>query len=260
MSEMPTTLRFIGTGSCIPEVGGETVCCLLNDTVMVDAGWCAALHMRRFGCDPLDLTHLFITHCHHDHFLGLAPLIFYRGMRAADRGGPLTIVGPRTEVGIAVERALGYLQTDRYDDVAEPVTVLPLRPGDNCLAGGFRVSSAQVVHPALSLAYRFGDSETGASIVIAGDTSYYEPLHRFAAGADVFVHEASYGPASVDPLKPWGHCGAPDAARLALAAGVKRLYLVHFPASKAAETLAAAREIFPDTYLPEEGELLELPL
>jgi ribonuclease BN (tRNA processing enzyme) len=216
--------------------------------------------MRRFGCDPLALTHIFITHCHHDHFLGLAPLIFYRGMRAADRGGPLTVVGPRAEVEMAVERALHYLQTDRYDDVAEPVNVLALRPGAGCEAGRLSVKSAQIVHPALSLAYRFEDTETGASIVIAGDTSYYEPLGRFAAGADILVHEASYGPDTVDPLEPWGHSGAPDAARIAKAAGVKRLYLVHLPGGKREATLAAAREVFPDTYLPEEGELVELPL
>jgi ribonuclease BN (tRNA processing enzyme) len=258
---MPTTLRFIGTGSCIPEVGGETVCCLLNDTIMVDAGWCGALHMRRFGCDPLKLTHLFITHCHHDHYLGLAPLIFYRAMRAGAEGGtPLTIVGPRTEIATAVERALHYLQTDRYDDVAEPVSVLALRPGAGCEAGCFRVKSAQVMHPTLAVAYRFEDAETGASVVITGDTSYYEPLGRFAAGADVLIHEASYGPDTVDPLEPWGHCGAPDAARIAKVAGVKRLYLVHCGGGKREGALAAAREAFPETYLPEEGELIELPL
>jgi ribonuclease BN (tRNA processing enzyme) len=257
---MATTLRFIGTGSCIPEVGGETVCCLLNDTVMVDAGWCGALHMRRFGCDPLDLTHLFITHCHHDHYLGLAPLIFYRGMRARDRGGPLTIVGPRAEIEMAVERALRYLQTDRYDDVAEPVQVLALRPGTGCEAGRLRVKSAQIVHPALSLAYRFEDTETGTSIVIAGDTSYYEPLARFAEGADVLVHEASHGPDAVDPLEPWGHSGAPDAARIAKAAGVKRLCIVHCGRGTRDKTLAAARGIFPESHMPAEGELIELPL
>jgi hypothetical protein len=41
---------------------------------------------------------------------------------------------------------------------------------------------------------------------------------------------------------------------------VKRLYLVHCPAPKREEALAAAREVFAETYLPEEGEKIELPL
>lgn len=261
MAGSTTSLCFVGVGSCVPEVGGQTACFLLNDDVLVDTGWNAALHMRQFGGDPCALRHVFITHCHHDHYMGLAGLIFYRAMRAAERGQePLTIVGPRAEIENVVTRALHFLQTDRYNDVAEPVRVVGLRLGTDCETERFRVRSAQVIHPTLALAYRFEDKETGASVVITGDTSYYEPLGHFAAGADVLIHEASHGAKSVEPINPWGHCGAPDAARIAAAAGVKRLYLVHCPGPQRREALAAAREVFAETYLPEEGERLELPL
>lgn len=256
-----TTLRFIGVSDCVPAVGHETACVLLNENVLVDAGWNAALHMRQFGCDPLAITHVFITHCHHDHYLGLAPLIFYRAMvgKGGDEQEPLTVVGPRTEIGSAVERAFEYLQADRYDDVTVPVEVMPLRPGAEFETGRFRVKSAQVVHPTLAMCYRFEDKRTGASVAVTGDTAYYAPLGRFAAGVDVLVHEASVGPRSCDPLQPWGHSGAPDAARIAREARPKRLCLVHYSQRERDEALKAAREIFPETYTPEEGEVLELP-
>jgi len=257
-----TTLRFIGVHSCVPPPGGETACCLINDTVLVDAGWNAALQMRRFGCDPLALTHVFITHCHHDHYMGLAPLIYYRAMvtRGARSPGPLVVAGPHIEIGRAVRGALDYLQTDRYPDVASPLEVVPLRPGEPYETDRLRVRTVQAVHPTLAVCYRLEDKQSGASVAISGDTAYYEPLGRFAAGADVLVHEASAGAVSRDPLLAWGHAGARDAARIAQAAGVCRLYLVHYDEAEREGTLAAAREVFAETYAPCEGEVVHLPV
>lgn len=259
--DQKTRMRFLGLGACCPEVGGESTCYLLNDDVLVDAGWCAALHMRQFGCDPLAVRHVFITHCHQDHYLGLAPLLFWRAM-AGGQGreqAPLTIVGPRTEIGPVVDRALAYLQNDRYS-LLTPPEVVGLPPGEGLETDRFAVRSAQVVHPTLAVCYRFEDKRTGASIVITGDTAYHEPLGRFAAGADVLAHEASCGAKSVDPLAAWGHSGSLDAARIAQAARPKRLYLVHCPLEARQASLAAARDVFAETYLPETGQAIELPL
>lgn len=260
-SEEKTTLCFIGVSSCVPDVGGETACVLLNGTVLVDAGWNAALHMRQFGCDPLHVTHVFITHCHHDHYLGLAPLFFYRAMSDISRQEQerLVVVGPRTEIGMAVQRALAYLQTDRYLDVAAPVDVVPLRPGAEFETDRLHVRTIQVVHPTLAMCYRFEDKQTGATVAVTGDTAYYAPLGRFAAGVDVLIHEAAAGPGSLDPLLQRGHSGAVDAARIAQEAGPKRLYLVHCSEQGRVEALEAAREVFPETHVPREGDTIELP-
>jgi ribonuclease BN (tRNA processing enzyme) len=256
-----TTVRFIGVTSCLPEPGGETACVLLNDDVLVDAGWCAALHMRQFGCDPHALRYVFITHCHHDHYMGLVPLLFLRAMRGAEGAArPLTIVGPRTEIRRVMDDAGRYLQVDRYEDVSPPVEVVGLRPAQDYESGDFRVRTMQVVHPTPALCYRFESKSSGASIVITGDTAPYAPLSRFAAGADVLIHEASLGPRQGDPLQQWGHSGAPDAARIAREAGVGRLYLVHCSAEARPAALDAARAVFPESYAPAEGDLVTLPV
>jgi ribonuclease BN (tRNA processing enzyme) len=260
-SEVPggreTTLRFIGVGNCMPEPGGETACVLLNGDVLVDAGWCAALHMRRFGCDPLALRYVFITHCHHDHYIGMAPLLFYRAMRGLEGAAPpLTIVGPRTEIRRVVDDAARFLQADRYGDANSPVEVVCLRAEHEFEAGDFHVRAMQVVHPVPALCYRFESHATGASVVVTGDTGPYAPLAQFAAGADVLVHEASLATGQGDPQKPWGHSGAADAARVARDAGVGRLCLVHCSASERQAALEAARAIFPQSYAPEEGETI----
>lgn len=257
-----TTVRFIGVDSCVPEQGQETACELLNDDVLVDTGWNAVMQMRRFGWEPLAISHVFITHCHHDHYLGVAPLIFYRAMLAKEQKvrEPLVVVGPRTEIGFVIEGALNYLQTNRYDDVAGPIEVVPLRPGEGYETDRFQVKSAQAVHPTVSLCYRFDDKLTGASIVITGDTAYYEPLGRFAAGADVLIHDASAGATRRDPLTAYGHSGALDAAKIAQEARPKRLYLVHCSESVLVDALGVARNVYSETYVPRQGEVVELPL
>jgi ribonuclease Z len=260
-TEDTTRLTILGTGSCCPPPGGEVACFLLNDDVLIDTGWNVAAHMRRFGCDPLAVRTVFITHCHHDHYMGLASLLFYHAM--ADHGrrkeDPPTIVGPRTEIRNAVDRALHFLQNDRYGLIAPP-NVVPLPPGGAYETDRFGVRTAQTIHPTLCLAYRFEDKLTGAVAAFSGDTAPHGPLARLAAGADVLCHEASLGAQDGDPLAEWGHAGTLDAARTAAEAGCKRLCLVHHSDPIDEATLARAREIFPATTVPEEGDVIDLPI
>jgi len=172
---------------------------------------------------------------------------------------PLVIVGPRAEIGMVVERTRHFLQMERYPRVGCAVEVVDLRPGSKYETDRLRVATAQTLHPTVGLCYRFEDKQTGAVVAITGDTAYHPALSRHVANADLLVHEASHGPVSRDPLLEGGHSGALDAANIAKAAAVKRLCLVHFNIEKRAEIVRAARDIFPETYAPEEGEVVSLP-
>ena len=68
------------------------------------------------------------------------------------------------------------------------------------------------------------------------------------------IHEASYGASAAPPNNASLHSGAPDAARVALEAGVKRLALVHCPRSQQAAALLAAQALFADAFWPADGE------
>ena len=60
------------------------------------------------------------------------------------------------------------------------------------------------------------------------------------------------------PGKLGRHSGAPDAARVALEAGVGRLALLHCVEERQAAALAAAQALFPNTFWPEDGETVTL--
>ena len=76
---------------------------------------------------------------------------------------------------------------------------------------------------------------TGATVAFTGDTGYHPPLVEHVRGCDLLIHEASHGANSPEPAPTQGHAGAPDGARIAEAAGVKQLALVHCTEEKIAD-------------------------
>lgn len=252
----PTSVTFLGTSSVVPEAGRDTASFVINRRYLVDTGWYAAVRMQDVGLTPLDIEWLFITHCHHDHYIGLPQLLFYLRMRRHQRPDrePLKIAGPRDNVEEVVALARALLQVERFPDVDCLPEVHPLSPGESLDTDAFRIDTCQTKHAVQGLCYRFTDKATGATVAFTGDTGYHPPLVDHVRGCDLLIHEASHGANSPEPTPTQGHAGAPDGARIAKAAGAKRLALVHCSEDKIAEALAAAREIFPNTIWPEDGE------
>ncbi len=256
-----TDLLFIGIDSVLPEAGDDTICFVVNQRVMFDAGWSAGLRLREFGLTPLDLDTLVFSHLHHDHYLGLPQVLFYRWMtqRTQDAPAPLRLVGPAGDLELVLQRALDFLQAARFD--YQPVLdVTPLAPGESLETADWRLRTCASIHPVPGLCYRFEDRASGAAVVYSGDTAYCPALIELARGADLLIHEASFGANSPRPeANSCGHSGAPDAAAVAQAAGVRRLALVHGPAAGRAAAVAAAQTAFAASFWPAVGERLDLP-
>ena len=259
----PDELRitFLGTSTALPDEGSDTASYAIGGRVLVDTGWFAIDNLRRANIDPLSIDLLLFTHFHHDHYLSLPSVLFYRLMkrRALDE---LTIAGPAEDIERVVALALDFLQVDRFFPHAGKPTLMPLRPGDAFEAHGLRIRTHGTVHPVAGVSYRFEEPETGAALVLTGDTAFHPPLADFAKGCHMLVHEASLGPIEADPANnPALHSGAIDAAKLAKLAGADKLILVHGPIAKAEACVQAAQEVFgPDVAWPKDGETIALTL
>jgi ribonuclease Z len=248
-----TQVTFLGTAAVIPGGGHDTASFLINGKYLVDTGWYAAIKMCGYGFEPTRLEVLFLTHCHHDHYLGLPHLLFYLRMRPGDRP-PLKIAGPAGDLERVVTLSRQLLQPDRFPQVDYQPELLPLQPGDAIETDAFHVTTCACLHPVPALCYRFVDKQTGRIVAFTGDTAPHAALVEHVRGADLLITEASFGPKPAPETNPSLHSGAPDAARLATAAGVRRLALVHCPDELQSDALAAARAIFPATFWPEDGE------
>jgi ribonuclease Z len=253
-----TSVTFLGTDAVVPECGGDTASFVINGRYLVDCGWYAAIKMRCYGIDPMGLEYLFLTHCHHDHYIGLPHVLFYLAMRARERPDrpPLKIVGPAGELELVVDLAERFLQAERFPPVRVARELIPLRPGDPLDAAAFRLETCASLHPVPGLCYRFTDSRTCKVVGFTGDTAYEPAIPALLRGADLLITEASYGASPAPASNASLHSGAPEAARVAIEAGAMRLALVHCPKAQQAAALAAAQALFPATIWPADGETL----
>jgi ribonuclease Z len=107
-----------------------------------------------------------------------------------------------------------------------------------------------------------GAPRQGRTVVYSGDTRPHLALTEAARGADLLVHEATFGGDELERARETGHSTAAEAARVALEAGVRRLVLTHISpryTRDAPELLAEALAIFPETVIARDGMTLDVP-
>ena len=96
---------------------------------------------------------------------------------------------------------------------------------------------------------------------MSGDTAPCETLAIAAHGADLLVHEATFGEDEHDRARATGHSTAAQAAQIAADAQVKMLALTHISARYGgAELREQARAVFPATELPRDFDTIDIPL
>lgn len=232
----------IRTGSPNPT---SSVLCLGGTWVVVDCGLGVTRGIVDQGLALRDLSTIFVTHLHSDHYLELGPLLhtaWTAGLKT-----PVTVWGPS---GLAASWAgfVTALQADidlRIEDEGRPdlrdlVRFETIRPGADFAAGGMTVAALPALHPPLDEAWALSFAAAGKRVVFSGDTAVNPALVDFARGADLLVHEAMLE-AGVEALVARvgngddrlrrhllrSHTPAADAARTAAEAGVKALALHH---------------------------------
>ncbi len=107
-----------------------------------------------------------------------------------------------------------------------------------------------------------GPRRPGRVIVFTGDTRPCASVVDAAKGADLLIHEATFGEEEKDRAKETAHSTAREAAQVALAAGVRRLVLNHLSARysiSAEELVKEARDVFRETVVAKDGMQVEVP-
>jgi ribonuclease Z len=107
-----------------------------------------------------------------------------------------------------------------------------------------------------------GPPRRGRTVVYSGDTRPHFALLEAARGADLLIHEATFGGDEAERAVETGHSTASEAARVALEAGVRRLVLTHISpryTRDAPELLAEARAVFPESFIARDGMVVDVP-
>lgn len=107
-----------------------------------------------------------------------------------------------------------------------------------------------------------GPARPGRIVAFTGDTRPCAATVDAAQGADLLIHEATFGEAERDRARDTGHSTAKEAAQVALAANVKRLLLSHVSARysiSADELVREAKEVFPQVGVAKDGLEVDIP-
>ena len=277
-------LTFLGTSASRPTVGRNVSALALQregELMLLDCGEGTQRQMMRFGTG-FALDHIFISHVHADHYLGVIGLL--RTLALQGREAPMYIHGPpgaRATLTDAVN--LGV------DRLAYPVEIRELEPGDRVERELYDIVALPVRHGTRAVGYalrehdrpgRFdvertrklgipegplfgklhagqavevdgrtiapeevvGAPRRGRLVVYTGDTRPSDRIVAEARGADALIHDATFGDEEEDRAHETFHSTARQAGEVARKAGVRRLYLTHLSARYSANPAPLERE------------------
>jgi ribonuclease Z len=269
-----------------------------GDRLLIDCGEGTQRQLLRSVGLP-DVEHVFLTHFHADHFLGLPGMMKTFALRGRDV--PLTIYGPR---GL---RALMSDLRRIYGKLTYEVQLSELEPNAAVELDGYRLGAYSVQHGIEALGYalvederpgRFdperaaelgvepgpqfgmlqkgasveaggrtvqpdevmGESRPGRKVVVTGDTEPCESTIAIAHHAELLVHDGTFAEEELDRARQTGHSTARQAAEVARAAEVSMLALTHLSSRYFAPVIEQeARAAFEPALVPRDFDVIEVP-
>jgi ribonuclease BN (tRNA processing enzyme) len=184
--------------------------------LLIDFGSGSLSALQRYS-DMNAIDAIILTHLHCDHMLDACTYIVVRRYDPTGARPPVPVYAP---LGAAERISAAYSSdSEPVDDV---YTFYGLQPGTFPI-GPFAITVDRVNHPIETYGVRV--EHGGSVLAYSSDTAPCEPLLRLAAGADLFLCEASYLDGADNP--PGLHLTGGEAGEAATKADVKRLLLTH---------------------------------
>ena len=250
-------LTTLGTASARPIVDKSQSAHVVNlhgRLFLIDCGEGTQIQLKRYRISKGHLDNILISHLHGDHIFGIFGLL--STMALDGRTAPLYVYAPRDFASILKFFLAHFGEGIKYEihhiplNAKEPeeivsfrhcrVLAFPLRHRIDCF--GFKI-----IRDMKSFAY-------------CSDTAVFPEEAEWLSGTDLIYHEATFADEHIDLAHRMYHSTAREAALVAAQAGASKLVLGHFSSRypDLGLLLTQAREVFPETYLAEEGKAFEI--
>lgn len=274
MDKTTTQITMLGTGNAtVSQIYNTCFVLQTPSTLMlVDAGGGNGIlaQLKKINVQISDIHHLFVTHAHTDHVLGV---IWVIRMVAQCKGyeGLLHVYGNDKVMKVIKTIIDMILAKKQLAKVAERVVFHQLEDGDCFEVGDMKLECFDIQS---TKEKQFGfraelpsSDESDKPLVLAclGDEPYNEQNRRYIVGADWMMCEAFCLYADRDMFKPYEKCHstALDAGKLAEELSVKNLILYHTEEKTLANrkenyTREAAKNFKGRIFVPDDLEVIEL--
>lgn len=143
------SLVFLGTGGSWPTVKRNVSSLAIkrgSEILLFDCGEGTQRQFQKSTLSYMQITKVFITHFHGDHFLGLPGLI--QTMQLNDRTTPLHLYGPR-----GMEKLTGQLLTLGYFRPSYEIVAHEMNSGDELSFDGYVIHALKAKHTIPTLSY-----------------------------------------------------------------------------------------------------------
>jgi ribonuclease Z len=295
---MDLSLFFAGTAGSVPTARRGMPATLIRrggDKLLVDCGEGTQRQLIRSVGLP-EITEVFLTHLHVDHWLGLPGMLKSFDLR--DRTMPLTVFGPP-----GTEALMEVMRRTVFGRLGYRFRAVDLEPDAIVEFDGYEVHALRVRHRGEAYGYALieedrpgrldaelaarlgvapgpdfgrlqrgetvdgvrpeqvmGQTRRGRRLVFSGDTAPCDMVRVAADRADVLIHEATFTTEERERALETGHSTARQAAELAAEAGVRLLALTHVSTRYLGREIRdEARAVFPDTVVPRDFDLIDVP-
>ncbi len=284
-------VTMLGTASATPTVERSLPSIAVRkggDVFLLDCGEGAQRQLMKYGVSYMKVKAIFITHLHLDHFLGAFGLV--ETMALNGRKEKLAIYGPPGSRGVFGKKEfleiieIGPKFSADFGEFS--VAAFPVQHSRDSFGFAFeekekvrfyeeKAKAAGLRGPMFSEIMRKGElrvgkktiklkdvtySQEGKKLVYSGDTQPCPSTAKAAKGADLLMHEATFGEDKKGEAEEAKHSTAAGAAAVAKKAGVKKLLLTHI-SGRYRDTkplLDEARKVFAATEVAHDGMKLQV--
>ncbi len=264
-------LTLLGTGNAQVTNCYNTCFALHRDgeTLLVDAGGGNGIlrQMERANLSFASLHHLFLTHAHTDHLLGVVWVVraVAEAINKGKHEGTFTVWSHALALDILEPLCRALLPGKLTRHFGERILFVPVVPGDQLHCLGMELEVFDILS---TKAQQYGFRATlpsGRILTCLGDEPCREECRPYAAGSHWLLTEAFCLYADRDTFRPYEkhHSTALDAGRMAAELGVENLLLYHTEdktlATRKERYTAEAESAFTGrVFVPEDLETIEL--
>lgn len=228
-------ITMLGTGNALVTECYNT-CFVIEDNgqyFMIDGGGGNAVltQIKHAGYDWMDMRHIFVTHKHVDHLLGIVWMVrmICQFMVHGEYKGEAFIYSHKEVLGLLKCMAEKLLQKKESDFIGKRLHLVEVTDGETLDIIGHRVTFFDIQS---TKAKQFGfcmDMGDGNKLTCCGDEPYSECERRYAENSKWLLHEAFCLYSQCDIFDPYEkhHSTVKDACELAEGLHVKNLLLYH---------------------------------